>query len=64
MPLTLALMVWVAAARLLKPGGYFIMERFEDQAPACEELMKSQFDPVVHMEDLAGRSRFTAGTKL
>jgi release factor glutamine methyltransferase len=49
-----------AAARLLKPGGFFICERFEEQAGAFEKLLDQNFESITQVTDLAGRSRFTS----
>ncbi|GER24190.1 release factor glutamine methyltransferase [Zafaria cholistanensis] len=53
------------AARLLKPGGFFVMEHAEVQAPAVAALLRSSGDweSVATHQDLAGRDRCTSGIR-
>jgi release factor glutamine methyltransferase len=52
-----------AAARLLKPGGYFIMEHHETQRELVKNAMLSEFKNIQSISDLTGRDRFTSGIK-
>ena len=52
-----------AAARLLKPGGYFIMEHHETQRELVNNAMQSEFKNIQSISDLTGRDRFTSGIK-
>ena len=52
-----------AAARLLKTGGYFIMEHHETQADLVKSAMASEFKDIQGISDLTGRDRFTSGIK-
>ncbi|MEI7561993.1 MAG: peptide chain release factor N(5)-glutamine methyltransferase, partial [Actinomycetes bacterium] len=52
-----------AAARLLKPGGYFIMEHHETQRDLVKNSMLSEFKNIQSISDLTGRDRFTSGIK-
>jgi release factor glutamine methyltransferase len=52
-----------AAARLLKTGGYFIMEHHETQADLVKGAMASEFTDIQGISDLTGRDRFTSGIK-
>ena len=52
-----------AAARLLKTGGYFIMEHHETQADLVKGAMASEFTNIQGISDLTGRDRFTSGIK-
>ena len=52
-----------AAARLLKTGGYFIMEHHETQADLVKSAMASEFTDIQGISDLTGRDRFTSGIK-
>ncbi|AJT41352.1 peptide chain release factor N(5)-glutamine methyltransferase [Psychromicrobium lacuslunae] len=52
----------VSAARLLKPGGYFVMEHAEVQAAAIQRLFQQAgFTQVQGHRDLAGKDRATSG---
>ena len=53
------------AARLLKSGGYFIMEHAEVQAEAVSHLLHSAgcWDDVATVYDLTGRERATAAVR-
>jgi len=52
-----------AAARLLKPDGYFIMEHHETQRDLVKNSMLSEFKNIQSISDLTGRDRFTSGIK-
>ena len=52
-----------AAARLLKPGGYFIMEHHETQRELVKNSLQSEFKNIQSISDLTGRDRFTSGIK-
>jgi len=52
-----------AAARLLKPGGYFIMEHHEKQGELVRESLSTQFSNAQTHADLNGRDRFTSARK-
>jgi release factor glutamine methyltransferase len=52
-----------AAARLLKPNGFFAMEHFEEQGPEIESLLTQEFRLISLHKDLAGRIRYTTATK-
>lgn len=53
-----------AAARLLRPGGIFVMEHAEVQAAAARELLSDTQWDLVHTElDLAGRPRMVVGER-
>ena len=52
-----------AAARLLKPGGYFIMEHHETQRELIKSALQSEFKDIQSISDLTGRDRFTSGIK-
>jgi release factor glutamine methyltransferase len=53
-----------AAARLLKSGGYFIMEHHETQGKLVKHAMATEFTNIQSISDLASRDRFTSGIKL
>ncbi len=53
-----------AAARLLKPGGYFIMEHHETQGELVKVALMSEFKDMQSISDLTGRDRFTSGVKI
>ncbi|NBU93124.1 MAG: peptide chain release factor N(5)-glutamine methyltransferase [Actinobacteria bacterium] len=52
-----------AAARLLKPGGYFITEHHETQRELVKNALQSEFKNIQSISDLTGRDRFTSGIK-
>ena len=52
-----------AAARLLKSGGYFIMEHHETQHELVKNAMQAEFKNIQSISDLTGRDRFTSGIK-
>ena len=52
-----------AADRLLKPGGYFIMEHHEKQGELVREALSMQFSNTQTHADLNGRDRFTSARK-
>ena len=52
-----------AADRLLKPGGYFIMEHHEKQGELVREALSAQFSNAQTHADLNGRDRFTSARK-
>jgi len=52
-----------SAARLLKPGGIFIMEHHEKQSDLVKQALKEEFNlPQTHA-DLTGRDRFTSARR-
>lgn len=52
-----------AAARLLKPDGFLIMEHHENQSELIKETLKEEFRlPQTHA-DLTGRDRFTSARR-
>jgi release factor glutamine methyltransferase len=52
-----------AAERLLKPGGYFIMEHYEKQGELVRDALSAQFSNAQTHADLNGRDRFTSARK-
>jgi release factor glutamine methyltransferase len=52
-----------AADRLLKPGGYFIMEHHEKQGELVRESLSAHFANAQTHADLNGRDRFTSARK-
>jgi release factor glutamine methyltransferase len=52
-----------AAARLLKPGGFFIMEHHEKQGELVRQGMAVEFLSAQTHADLTGRDRFTSAIK-
>jgi release factor glutamine methyltransferase len=52
-----------AAARLLKPGGFFAIEHHESQPAAIAAEMAPSFDDVITHNDLVGRPRYTTGVR-
>ena len=52
-----------AADRLLKPGGYFIMEHHEKQGELVREALAMQFSNAQTHADLNGRDRLTSARK-
>ena len=52
-----------AAARLLKSGGYFIMEHHETQQQLVKHAMQAEFKNIQSISDLTGRDRFTSGIR-
>ena len=52
-----------AAARLLKPDGYFIMEHHEKQGELVRESLSTQFSNAQTHADLNGCDRFTSARK-
>jgi release factor glutamine methyltransferase len=52
-----------AGARLLKPGGFFIMEHHETQGELVKNALMSEFKNIQSISDLTGRDRFTSGIK-
>ena len=55
----------LSAARLLVPGGYFVMEHAEVQAPAIAALLTSdpRWSAVLTHQDLTGRDRSTSAVR-
>jgi len=47
-----------AATRLLKPGGALILEHFEDQSAALEQLLSQDYSDISHFKDLNQRPRW------
>jgi release factor glutamine methyltransferase len=52
-----------AAVRLLKPGGFFIMEHHETQGELVKSALMSEFKNIQSISDLTGRDRFTSGVR-
>ena len=52
-----------AAARLLKPGGFFAIEHHESQPAEIAAEMAPSFEDVVTYNDLVGRPRYTTGVR-
>ena len=52
-----------AAKRVLKPGGFFICERFEAQTGAFNQALTSGWSDVQSHNDLTGRPRFTSARR-
>jgi len=48
----------VAATRLLKPGGLLILEHFEEQSKALEQILLADYSDVSHYTDLNQRPRW------
>jgi release factor glutamine methyltransferase len=53
----------IAAARLLKSGGFFAIEHHESQPKAIAEAMNDEFIEIKLHLDLAERPRFTTGIR-
>lgn len=53
-----------AAARLLKSGGYFIIEHHESQGQLIKRAMANEFSNLQGISDLTGRDRFTSGIRV
>jgi release factor glutamine methyltransferase len=52
-----------SAARLLKPGGFFIMEHHEMQSNLVTNAMAENFTSMQTHSDLTGRDRFTSARR-
>jgi release factor glutamine methyltransferase len=52
-----------SAARLLKPGGFFIMEHHEMQSNLVNNAMTENFTSIQIHSDLTGRDRFTSARR-
>jgi len=52
------------AARLLKPGGFFILEHHENQGSLIKDALSTEFRDIQSISDLTGRDRFTSGVKI
>jgi release factor glutamine methyltransferase len=52
-----------SAARLLKPGGFFIMEHHEMQSNLVNNAMAENFTSIQTHSDLTGRDRFTSARR-
>lgn len=52
-----------SAARLLKPGGIFIMEHHEKQSDLVKQALKEEFTLSQTHADLTGRDRFTSARR-
>ena len=52
-----------SAARLLKPGGFFIMEHHEMQSNLVTNAMAENFTLIQTHSDLTGRDRFTSARR-
>lgn len=63
--LTVPAGVIVAAARLLAPGGLFVMEHAEVQAAAVRELVRSHggFEQIATLPDMTGRDRMVVARR-
>ena len=48
----------VAATRLLKPGGLLILEHFEEQSKALEQILLADYSDISHYTDLNQRPRW------
>ena len=53
-----------AAARLLKSGGFFILEHHESQGELVKKVMANEFNNIQGISDLTGRDRFTSGIRV
>ena len=53
----------VAAARLLKSGGFLAIEHHESQPAAVADAMSQEFIGITLHQDLAERPRFTTGIR-
>ena len=53
----------VAAARLLKSGGFFAIEHHESQPVSIAASLAEEFIDIENHKDLLGRPRFTTGTR-
>ena len=53
-----------AAARLLKSGGFFILEHHESQGELVKKVMANEFNKIQGISDLTGRDRFTSGKRV
>jgi release factor glutamine methyltransferase len=53
-----------AASRLLKSGGYFILEHHESQGELVKKVMAKEFNNIQGISDLTGRDRFTSGKRV
>lgn len=53
----------IAAARLLKSGGFLAIEHHESQAEAMAAALADDFIAITHQQDLTGRPRFTTGIR-
>jgi release factor glutamine methyltransferase len=53
-----------AATRLLKSGGYFILEHHESQGELVKKVMANDFNNIQGISDLTGRDRFTSGKRV
>ena len=52
-----------SAARLLKSGGFFIMEHHEMQSDLVKKAMAESFNSIQTHSDLTGRDRFTSARR-
>jgi release factor glutamine methyltransferase len=52
-----------AAARLLKPGGFFAIEHHENQADAIAASLANDFTAIRLHQDLTERPRFTTALR-
>lgn len=59
-------LVVAAAARLLRPGGWLVMEHGDEQGPAVRALVHAAggFDRIATRPDLTGRDRFVTARHL
>jgi release factor glutamine methyltransferase len=51
------------AARLLKSGGFFVLEHTEDQGPALKDLLAENFTDILCHLDLTARPRYTTAVR-
>jgi len=51
------------AARLLKPGGFFVLEHTEDQGAALKDLLSENFEDILCHLDLTARPRYTTAVR-
>ena len=52
-----------AAQRLLKSGGFFIIEHHEKQGELIRKILAQDFLPAQTHADLTGRDRFTSAIR-
>lgn len=53
----------LAAARLLKPGGFLAIEHHETQAAEVGDVLTVEFEDILLHKDLNGRPRFTTAVR-
>lgn len=62
--LTIPKLFITAAKRLLKPGGLFIIEHYEEQASEITDFMRPSFTEITGHSDLAGRPRWLSARNM